>query len=72
MAVVQIDRALALWHLAATDSLRRGCAVATLHIDVLLVGEVDVGLGWRDCDGCHAGCVLQLDIDRKTFELGEN
>jgi hypothetical protein len=55
VAVVQIDRALALWHLAATNSLRRGCAVTALHVDVLLVCEVDVGLGWRDCDGCH-GC----------------
>ena len=55
VAVIQIDRALALWHLAATDSLGRRCAVTTLHVDVLLVCEVDVGHGWRDCDGCH-GC----------------
>ena len=55
MAVIQINRALALWHLPAADSLSRGCAVTTLHVDVLLVREVDVGLGWRDCDGCH-GC----------------
>jgi len=53
MAVVQIDRALALWRLATADSLGRRCAVTTLHVDVLLVCEVNLGVGRRDCDGCH-------------------
>ena len=53
MAVVQIDRALALWHLATTNSLDRRCAVTARHVDVLQVGQVDLGLGWSDSDGCH-------------------
>ena len=55
MAVVQIDRALALWHLTTTDSLDRRCAVTTLHVDILQTGQVDLGLGRSDSDGCH-GC----------------
>lgn len=55
VAIVQIDRALALWHLATTDALDRRCAVTTPHIDILQTGQVDLGLGWSDSDGCH-GC----------------
>lgn len=56
VTVVQVDRALALWHLATTDSLDRRCAVTTPHIDILLARQIDLGLGWSDSDGCHGCC----------------
>lgn len=52
VAIVHVDGALALRHLATTDTLEGRSTVAALHVDVLL-SQVDLGLVGRDRNGCH-------------------
>jgi hypothetical protein len=53
VAVVEVDGTFALGHFAAIDTCERRCAVAALHVGVLLVCEVGLGLGWGDRNGSH-------------------